>query len=111
MPGKGAGIVFRAESRTERNVSTPLNDRSQKNRQFRWTVAVVAIEKNNHIRILCIRYTRQTSASISAARFFNNARPHPSGDVGCSIRRVAVDNDDLDDEIRMQIREHAANSL
>src|SRR5881392_3817005 len=111
VPRQRTGVAFAAEARTERNVSAPLDDRSQDNRQLRRAVAVVSVEENDHIRILRIRKPCQTSAPVSPAGFLDDLCPHLSGEIGRSVSRIAVDNDDLRDEIGRQISKHTANGL
>ena len=54
---------------------------------------------------------RQTGAPVSSARLLNDAGSHSCGDFGRPVIRVAIDNDDLSDEIGGQIGEHTANRL
>lgn len=58
-----------------------------------------------------MRKSRQASASVPPARLLNNLRPHFLGEVWRTITRIAVDNDDLGDEIGREIGKHAANGL
>jgi len=88
-----------------------LEDRRQDNWQLRRAVAVVAVEENDHIRILRIRKPCQASAPVSSARFLDDLCPHLSREIGRSVSRIAVDNDDLGDEIGRQIGKHMANGL
>ena len=69
-------MPFTAKARTERYVSSPIDDRSQEERQLRRAVAVVSIQKNDHIGILRIRKARQTGAAVPAKRFVEDAGSH-----------------------------------
>src|SRR5207248_3133769 len=48
---------------------------------------------------------------VSAARFLNDASSHLGRDLGRSIRRIAVNNDDFSDEIGRNIGEYTSNRL
>src|SRR3989442_4009699 len=111
MPGQRPGVAGGPKARTHGDIGAILDNRSQDNRQLRGAVAVVSVEENDHIRILRIRKPCQTSAPISSARLLDDLCPHLPGQTGRSVSRIAVDNDDLHDEIGRQIGKHAANGL
>src|SRR5437660_464540 len=111
MPGQRPGVAGGPKARTHGDIGAILDNRSQENRQLRGSVAVVSVEENDHIRILRIRKPCQTSAPVSSARLLDDLCPRLSGEIGRSVSRIAVDNDDLRDEIGRQIGKHPANGL
>src|SRR6059036_1298930 len=111
MPGQRPGVAGGPKARTHGDIGAILDNRSQENRQLRGSVAVVSVEENDHIRILRIPKPCQTSAPVSSARLLDDLCPHLSGEIGRSVSRIAVDNDDLRDEIGRQISKHTANGL
>src|SRR5262249_22208063 len=111
VPGQRAAAASAAEARAERNVSASLEYGSQDQRQLRRAVAVISVEKNDHIGILGICQPRQTSAPISSPWFLDDSCPHSLGEMGSSVRGIAVDNDDLRDDIARQIAKHTADGL
>src|SRR5215469_5607753 len=111
MPGKHARILFAGKARAECDVRAPIENWSQKSGQFRWSVAVISVEKNDHIRTICVRKPRQTSAAVSAAQLSNNASALAFGDLGSAVSGIAVDHDDFRDAIGRKIGEHTADGL
>src|SRR5579864_4863378 len=97
------------QARTQRNIRTPINDWSQEKWQLRWTIAVISVEKHDYVRAVCSSESGQTGATVSAARFLNYARSHSCGDLGRSVTRVAINDDDLGREIRWEIRQDGPN--
>ena len=88
---------------TQCDVSKPINDWCQEDWQFRGPVAVVTIQKHNHVRAICRGQTREARPSIAPARFLNNPSTHSRSDLGRPIIRIAVDNDDLRRQIGRKI--------
>src|SRR5262245_7237103 len=100
-----------AEARAERDIRISLDNRAEKNRQLRRPVTVVAIEEDHYVGRICPGQPRQARLSISATRFLKDARPHSRGDFGCSVIRVAVNNDYLCDQIGRKICKNAGDRL
>src|SRR5262245_38837574 len=100
-----------AETRTERNVRTSIDQRSHEHRQLSRPIAVIAVEEDNYVGFLHIRHTGQTGAAITPTRFLDNLCSHLSSHFGCAICRIAVDDDDLGDAIERQIAKHTADRL
>src|SRR5262249_445703 len=85
VPWQSARIVCADDARAQRNVGLPLDDRSQKKRQLRGTIAVVAVEENDNIGMVRICKPRQTSTAVSSARLRDDFRAHFSGEVRRSV--------------------------
>src|SRR5207253_6533649 len=111
MPGQRPGVAGGPKARTHGDIGAALDNRSQENRQLRGSVAIVSVEENDHIRILRIRKPCQASAPVASARLLDDLCSHLSGEIGRSVSRIAVDNDDFRDEIGRQIGKHTANGL
>ena len=104
-------MVLAADPRTKRNIRSPFDVRRQQNRQLRRAIAVVSVEENQYVRIVRPSQAGQAGASVSAPWFADDLRAPTLSDLWRSVTRIAVDNDDLCDQIGRQIGEHAANRL
>src|SRR5260221_1381713 len=75
MPWQGRRNTVLAEASTERDIRTPLDNRSEKNRQLGRSVTIVTIEENDDVGRICRSQPTKARPSIPAARFLNDARP------------------------------------
>src|SRR5258708_1992485 len=100
MPWQCRRNALLSETRAERDIRMSLDDRGETNRQLNGTATIVAIEEDNDVGRVCRGQPRKARPPVSAAWFPNDASSHPCGNFGCSVIRVAVNNDHLRDEIR-----------
>jgi len=85
VPRHRPGDALLPEARTEGDIGTPLNDGGQEKWEFSRSIAVVAVKEDDDIGSAGIREPGQTSTTVSAARFVEDASSHLGSDLGCPV--------------------------
>src|SRR5271166_4889414 len=103
-------VPFR-KPRAQCNIRSAFSDGRQEKRQLSGSIAVVSVEKYNHVGDTGRGEPGQTGAPISAAWFAQNAGSHPFSNLSSSVCGVAVDHQDFGNKLGGKIGENAPDGL